>query len=176
LETPPKAPLSPPSKAFAHRLDNSRTSGLLSPSPVTHTNTATSTEPECHTIPVLAPLHRNSQDLLSSFSAKLLSLLPAPTLQLVRAFQQLSGCISTTYYPPDITHPSNAPTHRHYPMLESEILHLANHIGSLHLSSSTIDNTCVSNYVRSLQIGVSEAIHNSEDDELFLVEETLLLV
>jgi hypothetical protein len=61
-------------------------------------------------------------------------------------------------------------------MLESEILHLANHIGSLHLSSSTIDNTCVSNYVRSLQIGVSEAIHNSEDDELFLVEETLLLV
>jgi hypothetical protein len=30
--------------------------------------------------------------------------------------------------------------------------------------------------VRSLQIGVSEAIHNSEDDELKLVEETLLLV
>jgi hypothetical protein len=30
--------------------------------------------------------------------------------------------------------------------------------------------------VRSLQTGVSEAIHNSEDDELMLVDETLLLV
>jgi hypothetical protein len=110
LEIPSKAPLSPPSKAFAHRLDNSRTSGL-SPSPVTHTNTAISREPECHTIPVLTPIQRNSQDLLSPFSAELLSTLPTPTLQLVRAFQQLSGCITTTY-PPDITH-------RHYPILES---------------------------------------------------------
>jgi hypothetical protein len=36
--------------------------------------------------------------------------------------------------------------------------------------------TCVSNNVRSLQTGVSEAIHNSEDDELLLLEEMLLLV
>ena len=48
---------------------------------------------------------------------------------------------------------------------------MATHLGSLHSSLSTIDITCVSNNVRSLQTGVSEAIHNSEDDELFLVEE-----
>jgi hypothetical protein len=30
--------------------------------------------------------------------------------------------------------------------------------------------------VRSLHIGESEAIHNSEDDEMMLIEETLLLV
>jgi hypothetical protein len=53
---------------------------------------------------------------------------------------------------------------------------LAHNNGTLHQSSPTIDITCVSNNVRSLQIGVSEAIHNSQDDELMLIEETLLLV
>jgi hypothetical protein len=60
--------------------------------------------------------------------------------------------------------------------LEPEILHLATHLGSLHSSSSTIDITCVSSNAKSLHTGVSEAIHNSDNDELLLIEETLLLV
>jgi hypothetical protein len=74
-------------------------------------------------------------------------------------------------------HQDASPEHAHlYPILESEILHLANQVGSIHPFSSIIDITCVSYNVRSLQIGVSEVIHNSEDDKLMLVEETLLLV
>jgi hypothetical protein len=174
LETPPKAPLSPPSKAFVHRLYNSRTSGLPH-SPVTLTNTTTPREPECHTIPVLTPLQRHSKTLLSSFSVELLSLLPNSTLQLVRTFQQPPGCTPSTYLPTG-TSPPTTLRHRHYPLLEPEILHLATHLGSLHSSSSTIDITCVSNNVRSLHTGVSEVLHNSDDDDLLLIEETLLLV
>jgi hypothetical protein len=131
--------------------------------------------PKCNTIPVLTPLQRHSQTLLSSFSAELLSLLPASTLQLVKTFQQPPGCTPTTCPPTGTSSPTTL-KHRHYPLLEPEILHLATHLGSLHSSLSTIDITCVSNNVRSLHTGVSEAIHNSEDDALLLVEETLLLV
>jgi hypothetical protein len=174
LETPPKAFPSPPSKAFVHRLYNSRTSGL-SPSPVTHTNTATPREPECHTISVLTPLQRHSQTLLSYFSAELLSLLPASILQLVRTFQQPPGCTPTTCPPAGTSSPTTL-KQSHYPLLEPEILHSATNLGSLHSSSSTIDITCVSNNVKSLHTGVSDAIHNSDNDELLLIEETFLLV
>jgi hypothetical protein len=108
LETPPKAPLSPLSKAFVHRLYNSHTCGR-SPSPVTHTNTATTREPKYHTIPVLTSLQKNSQTLFSSFSAEILSLLPASTLQLVRAVQQPPGCTPTTC-PPNGTSPPTTDT------------------------------------------------------------------
>ncbi len=140
LEMPPKAPLSPPSKAFVHRLYNSRTSGL-SPSPATHTNTATPREPECHTIPVLTPLQRHSQTLLSSFSAELLSLLHASTLQLVRTFQQPPGCTPTTC-PPTGTSPPTTLRHRHFSLLEPKILRLATHLGSLYSSLSTKYHMC----------------------------------
>ncbi len=142
---------------------------------MTHTNTATPREPECHTIPVLTPLQRHSQTLLSSFSAKLLSLLPVSTLQLVRTFQQAPGCTPTTC-PQTGTSPPATLRHHHYPLLEPEILHLATHLGSLNSFLSTIDITCVSNNTKSLHTGVSEAIHNTDDDELLLIEETLLLV
>jgi hypothetical protein len=137
-----------PPKAFVHRLYNSRTSGL-SPSPVTHTNTATPREPECHTIPVLTPLQRHSQTLLSSYSVELLPLLPASTLQLVRTFQQPPGC-TPTLCPPTGTSSPPTPTHCHYHLMEPEILQLATHLGSLHSSWSTIDITCVSNNAKSL--------------------------
>ena len=104
-----------------------------------------------------------------------LEVIPAPTLQLVRVYQQSSGCITTTCTP-DCPSPSTTLRHRHYPLLESEILHLAHHIGTLHQFSTAIDITCVINNVRSLQDGVSEVIHNYQDDDMMLIEETLLLV
>jgi hypothetical protein len=102
LETPPKAPLSPPSKAFVHRLYNSRTSGLP-PSPVLHTNTATPREPECHTIPVLTPLQRHSQTLLSSFL--------------------LNSCLSYLIQLFNLSEPSNS----HQGALPQHALQLAHH-------------------------------------------------
>jgi hypothetical protein len=78
--------------------------------------------------------------------------------------------------PPTATSSPTTIKHRHYPLLESEILHLTTHLGSLHSSSSTIDITCVSYNVKSLHTGVSEVLHNSDDDDLLLIEETLLLV
>jgi hypothetical protein len=173
LETPSKAPVSPPSKAFVHRFHNLRCSDL-SPSSLHHINSVKHQEHECSQSSVLTPVQKHSQLLLVSLHDDLLSLIPDPILLLVRAFQQPPGCIPTTC-PPGCTSPSTKPRHRHYSILESEILNLTHHIGSLHPSSPTIDITCVLNTVRSLQICVSEAIHNSEDDELMLVEETLLL-
>ncbi len=107
--------------------------------------------------------------LLFLMSFYLFFLLPAPTLQLVRAFQQPSECIPTPY-PPDCTSPPPTLRQRHYPILKSEILHLTHHIGTLHPSSPTIDITCVTINVRSFQIGVDD-----EDNEMMLIEETFCL-
>jgi hypothetical protein len=121
LETPPKAPLSPPSKAFVHRLDNSRNSDL-SPPFLSNTNPATPRAHKCSQSALLPPLQRHSQFLLASLPDAILSLLPDLTLQLVRAFQQPPG-YTPTACPPTGTSPTPTPTHRHYPLLEPEILH-----------------------------------------------------
>ncbi len=69
-------------------------------------------------------------------------------------------------------HQLHSNTASHYPIMDSEILDLVHHICTLHPSLPTIDITCALNNVRSLQIGVSEAIQNSQDDELMPIEET----
>ena len=174
LETPSKAPHSPPSKAFVHMLDNSRSSGLYPPF-FSNTNPATLQAHECSQSALLASLQRHSQLLLASLPDVILSLLPDPALQPVRAFQQPPGCTPTAC-PPAGTSPPHTLKYRHYyPLLESEILHLAHHIGSLHSFLPTIDITSVTSNVRALQIGVSEAIHNSEDVELIPVEKRFCL-
>jgi hypothetical protein len=177
LRTPPKALLSPPSKAYKHRLDTPRISGL-NPSPLSHSTIATNLALECQHSTMLTPLQRTSQQLLNSFNDAFLMLTSPTTLNLIKAFQHTTSeeHARHQHFPDCSTQPAPAINSRYYPLLESETLLLTHHLGTLHQHSTDIDITCTSNHVHSLQNGVTAALNTSHDEQLMSLQEILFLV